>query len=101
GVFRVRVPDLHAELGARHLAGRYELPSDRSREVDRNRKAVPDVVAGLRRDRAVDADDLAARVHQRATRVAGVDGGVGLDVVLDPATRVGRGQAEQAPALRA
>ena len=55
--------------------------------VGRNGEPDPDV-AGRARSRAVldlrvDADDLAARVEQRAARVAGIDRGVGLDHVVD------------------
>src|SRR5262249_57026551 len=38
--------------------------------------------AGAGNDRRVDADQLAARVHQGAAAVAGVDRRVGLDEVL-------------------
>ena len=48
--------------------------------VDRHGEAD---VAGARTDRGVDADDFAARVDQRSAAVAEVDGGVGLDVVVE------------------
>ena len=50
------------------------------RVVDRDREAQ---ALGAGRDGGVDADDGAARVEQRAAAVAGVDGGVGLDQVLE------------------
>ena len=53
------------------------------RERDRNREAVAGVVARPAGDRAVDADDFAADVDQRAARVARVDRRVGLDEVGD------------------
>src|SRR5262249_41173989 len=41
---------------------------------------VPDVPASfVADDRGIDADDLTANIEQRAARVAGVDGGVGLN----------------------
>ena len=38
--------------------------------------------AGARKDRGVDADELAAMIDQRAAGIAGIDGGVGLDEEL-------------------
>src|SRR5262249_39668744 len=38
-------------------------------------------------DGGVDPDDLAGRVHQRAARVARVDGGVGLQDAVEPLLR--------------
>ena len=38
------------------------------------------VAAGLCVDEGVDADDVAVGVYKRAAAVAGIDGGVGLDV---------------------
>jgi hypothetical protein len=48
--------------------------------VDGDGKA--DALGGLNNGR-VDADDLATRVQQRPTRIAGVQGSVGLDDVFD------------------
>ena len=45
-----------------------------------NREAEALVSAGLRDDERVDADDFATDVHQRAARVPGIDGRVGLNV---------------------
>src|SRR5215472_13816317 len=48
------------------------------------------LVAGrLGVDRGIDADDFAVHVEQRAAGVAGVDGGVGLDEVLELAAGAG------------
>ena len=47
-------------------------------------------------DRGVDADDPALRVDQRTARVAGVDGGVGLEHVFERAPAVGPDLAVQA-----
>ena len=61
-----------------------ELRQDLLGHVDRNGEA--DRVRA-RVDRGVDADHLAREVEQRAARVAGVDGGVGLDEVVVAALR--------------
>ena len=39
--------------------------------------------SGFGEDGGVDADELALRVHERAARVARIDGGIGLDEALD------------------
>ena len=57
-----------------------QLRQDRDRLVDRHRETD---VARPRADRRVDADHLAARVDERPAAVAEVDGGVGLDVVVE------------------
>ena len=49
-------------------------------DVDRNGEAD---ALGRHDDRRVDADHLAAAVDQRAAAVAGVEGGVGLNDVVD------------------
>jgi hypothetical protein len=45
-------------------------------------KADADRAAGRRDDRGVYADHIAVEVEQRAARIAAIDGGVGLDVVV-------------------
>ena len=52
------------------------------RGLRRHREADADRAARRRDDRGVDADHLAVQVEQRAARIAAVDGGVGLDVVV-------------------
>jgi hypothetical protein len=47
-----------------------------------HRKADADRTAGGRNDRGVDTDHLAVEVEQRPARVAAIDGGVGLNVVV-------------------
>ena len=73
------LPDLHADAPSRDLAGGAQLVADAHGLVDRNREADPHETAGTRIDLAVDAHDLAAHVQQRAARVAGIDGHIGLD----------------------
>ena len=73
--------------GADDLAGR---------RVDRHGQAEPD--AG---DRRVDAHHLTASVGERASRATGVEGGVGLDHVLDDSRRAtARGSRQGTPERR-
>ena len=57
--------------------------ADDHEHVDGDGEADPLVAAGVAGDGRVDADDLAAEVDQRAAAVAGIDGGVGLQEVLE------------------
>src|SRR5439155_26793866 len=57
----------HAETRARDLAVGAELVHHMTRHVRRNREADPDVAVRWRHDLRVDADELALRVHERAT----------------------------------
>ena len=67
------------------LPRRDQLRDDLLHRVGRHREADADVAgrAVRRRDLRVDADHLRLVVEQRAARVAGVDGRVGLDDVVD------------------
>ena len=69
-----------ADVAARDLPVANQSRHDELGGVARYGKA-----QALRRqdDGGVDADDFAARVDQRAAAVAGVEGGVGLDHVVD------------------
>jgi hypothetical protein len=58
-------------------------------------KPMPMLPPGARQDRGVDADELAAQIHERAAGIAGIDRRVGLDEVL-VAFRVDAGAAERA-----
>src|SRR4051794_35998355 len=64
---------------ARWAARRPSCGRDRDREADADEKGLVGRV-GQARD---DADDLTGLVEQGAARVAGVDGGVDLDEVLE------------------
>src|SRR2546425_1256189 len=68
---------------------RDELRHEPRDRVDRNREADPGRRPARAEDRGADADEPAAGVEQRAARVSGIDGGVGLDDVADapPARR--------------
>ena len=74
--------DRDAERAAAHLAELDQLLHHVLDHVRGNGEANAHVAAGLRQDRGVDADQLAAQVDQRAARVARVDGRIGLDEVL-------------------
>src|SRR5690606_2340503 len=65
------------------LAGLYELRHHAHAGLDRHRKA--DAGRGARRtvDGGIDADQPPSRIEQRATGIAGVDSGVGLDQVVN------------------
>ena len=65
------------------LAGLYELRHHAHDGIDRHRKA--DAGRGARRtvDGGIDADQPPSRIEQRATGIAGVDSGVGLDQVVN------------------
>jgi acetyltransferase-like isoleucine patch superfamily enzyme len=83
--------DLDRERAARDLAVGDELVEHRGGRVDRKRESdalddaghVAAAALVVARDRGVDADDLAARVHERTAGIAEVDGRVGLDVVRE------------------
>src|SRR5207237_2208155 len=64
-----------------------QLAIDEGCVVRRQGKADAVVVAGRSGDLRVDADHFAAHVDERAARIAAIDGGVGLQEVLE----VGRG----------
>src|SRR5438094_472227 len=68
---------------------RDELRHEPRDRVDRNREADAGRRPARAEDRGADADEPAAGVEQRAARVSGIDGGVGLDDVADapPARR--------------
>src|SRR3954469_13120330 len=78
----VDVLDAYAEPAAAGLAELAQLLDHRHGGRGRHRKADADRAAGRRQDRRVDADHLAVHVEQRSARVAFVDRGVGLDVVV-------------------
>ena len=65
-----------------HAAMSDQLVHDPSGQVNRDAESDAFVAPAVRGDRVVDPDDFALHVDQRATRVAGVDRGVGLEEVL-------------------
>ena len=77
------------DVGVGDLAVRDQLLHRAARGVDRHREADPLGRAGVAADLRVDPDHAAARVEQRAARVAVVDRRIGLDRVDE---RVAGGQ---------
>ena len=70
-------------IAARHFAVLHDLVHDVASQIGRDREADALVAAGFTgQDGGVDAHQVAARVDERAARVAAVDGGVGLDEVF-------------------
>ncbi len=65
------------------LAGLYELRHHAHNGIDRHRKAYAGRGARRTVDGGIDSDQPPSRIEQRATGIAGVDGGVGLDQVID------------------
>src|SRR5262249_44730525 len=74
--------DHHAQITAHDLTALEQLIHHRARQVGRHGEAHALIAARARKDRRVDADQLAARVDERASRIAGVDRSVGLDEVF-------------------
>src|SRR3954453_19002221 len=97
GVVDGHVRDGNAERGAVHPARLDELGHDGADQVHRDGEAVARVESGLAGDGRVDPDDLAADAHQWAPGVAGVDGRIGLDKVLDAALASALQPAESPP----
>src|SRR5206468_8110618 len=60
-----------------------DLFEHRSRERDGDRESDAERAARLRNDDAVDPDEVAGRIHERASGAARVDRGVGLDEILE------------------
>ena len=88
-----------ADRAAPDFAVLLQLAEDLAGEVARHGEADALVAAALAEDRRVDADQLAARVDERAAGVAGIDRGVGLDEVLvrAPTPRLVRPIADTMP----
>ncbi len=76
------------QIRTRDFAVLHDLLHDAARHIRRDREADTLIAfRTVRDDRRVDADQLAAVVHQRPARIARVDGRVGLDevlILLDP-----------------
>src|SRR5262249_47756025 len=74
--------DAHADPAAPGLAELLELLDHRHGGFRRHRKADADRAAGGGDDRGIHADHLAVEVEQGAARIAAIDGGVGLNVIV-------------------
>ena len=81
-------PGLRLPLMVVLAFGGVQLRDDPVRGIDRDREAQR---LRARNDRGIDADHLRGGVHQRSSRIAWIEGRVGLDQVLDQAS-VARGQ---------
>ena len=73
----------NAEVGPRHRARLDQLLRDEHHHRDRDRETDSLTAARIAGDSRVEADHLAAEVHQWPAAVARIDGGVGLDEVLE------------------
>ena len=74
---------LHADVAPDHPSLADDLVHDLLHDGDGDGKADAQRATAARIDGRVDAQQLAACIHQRAARVARVDGRVGLDEVLE------------------
>ena len=69
----------HTQPRMPHFAGGQDLRCNALRDIDGNGEREALTATRSREDLRIDADHFASRIDQRATRIAGVDGGVGLD----------------------
>ena len=83
GQLRSQVLRLHADVPPDHPSLADDLVHDFLHDGDGDGKADAQRATAARIDGRVDAQQLAACIHQRAARVARVDGRVGLDEVLE------------------
>src|SRR4051812_49368523 len=88
-----------------HVAVSLELLVDGLDDIAGNGESDTLAAARLREDERVDADQAALHVNQRAAAVAGIDGGVGLDIgeraVLADLARGGADHAHRDGVLQA
>src|SRR5262249_49753940 len=82
GKVRRQILELNSEERARHGAVILKLVHDLTNHVDGNGESYSLIAAGLGKDGGIDTDQLTLDVDQRASRVSGIDGGVGLNEVL-------------------
>src|SRR5207248_7922398 len=91
---RRHVANVQPQVATHHATVLHELRQDVARHVDRNGEAN---ALGWPDDRRVDADHQAAAVDQGPAAVAGIEGCIGLDDVIDQVA----GDAAQGAADRA
>ena len=108
GKFRPDGQSAHAQAWPAHRAIADKVADDRLGHVDGNGETQTGALSGGAENKAVDADDVAARVQQRPAGVARVDSGIGLNSFIqqhaagaahrtqrtDDAARHGAGQPE-------
>ena len=86
------------ERAAADVAEFEHLVDQRARHVDRNGKAHAGIVLADGDEGGVDADEIAAQVHQGPAGIAGIDGGIGLDeILIRPDPHIGPVQAADDP----
>ena len=69
---------------AHHVAMRQDLLHDAAHQIDGNREADAfGSSVGAVQHRGVDADQIAVRIDERAAGIAEIDGGIGLDEILE------------------
>ena len=76
----------NADRSARHFAGLDDLVIDLDRGVDGQRESDALIPAAAAGDHRVNADHFAVDVQQRTAAVAGVNGRIGLQEVLEPSS---------------
>src|ERR1019366_5408369 len=69
----------HADTAAAHLAAAHQLILDVQRDINGYRERHPHVAAAAAVDLRIDADHLTLEIEQRAARVAGIHGRIGLN----------------------
>src|ERR1017187_5857480 len=79
GVLRRDVRDTYPNVGVHDIAAANQRLDRGLHDLGWNGKAHARERSGRRDEKGVDPDHFAMRVDQRAARVAGVDGGIGLD----------------------
>ncbi len=74
---------LNAKIGATNVTLIDQIIGDGFGGIDGNREADARRCAARRKDRGIDAYDLAVSVDQRTAGIAAIDGGVGLNGFID------------------
>ena len=74
---------MNAQISTLHGAVFLQVVNDLCHDGCRNGKTISGVGAGFREQHGIDADELAFGVDKSATRVAFVDGGIGLNETLN------------------
>src|SRR5262249_37679223 len=82
GDFIAHPRDAHPKPATAHFLEFTQLVNDRQRRLRRNGKADANGAPGRRDDSRVHADHLAVEIEQRSARIAAIDGGVSLDVIV-------------------
>ena len=83
-----RVVQANAQIGTCKAAVLDQLTSDVDGHVDGNRKTDALVTTGVAGNRGVQSNHFATHVDQRSAAVAGIDGSVGLQKILDATSSI-------------